>query len=72
MEKLTEIPMLEPRIAHTEKTAEVFWDTCQFSSCIGCIDGIHIRIKRPRNPVSMCHCYKNYYSVGLLAPTDAN
>ncbi|XP_021927033.1 putative nuclease HARBI1 [Zootermopsis nevadensis] len=64
--------MPEPTVAHLEKVAEGFWNTWQFPNCVGCIDGKHIRIKRPSNSGSMYYCYKNYYSIGLLAVTDAN
>jgi hypothetical protein len=64
--------MPEPTVAQFENIAQDFWDTWQFPNCIGCINGKHIRIKRPQNSGSMYYCYKNYYSIGLLAITDAN
>jgi hypothetical protein len=45
--KLQKQHMPEPTVAHFEKIAEDFWDTWQFPNCIGCIDGKHVRIKRP-------------------------
>nr|CAH7756448.1 unnamed protein product [Callosobruchus chinensis] len=47
--------------------------TFEFPNCIGCIDGKHIRIKCPPKSSSMYYnYYKNYFSIGLLALTDAN
>ena len=64
--------MPEPTVSSFMETAKLFWERWQFPNCLGCIDGKHIRIKRPANSGSMYYCYKIFYSIGLLAVTDAN
>lgn len=64
--------MPQPTAADFKSIANDFWTKWQFPNCIGCIDGKHIRIKRPPKSGSMYYCYKNFFSIGLLALTDAN
>lgn len=63
--------MPEPTVEHFKKISSEFWNKWQFPNCIGCIDGKHIRIKKPQKSGSMYYCYKNFFSIGLLAVTDA-
>lgn len=63
--------MPKPTVTSFKEIAQRFWERWQFPNCIGCIDGKHNRIKRPTNSGSMYYCYKNLYSIGLLAVTDA-
>lgn len=63
--------MPEPTSTDFEDIAKHFWKRWQFPNCIGCIDE-HIRIKRPAKSGSMYYCYKTFFSIGLLAVTDAN
>ena len=60
----------------TEKSlmtmADEFYNTWNFSHCIGSIDGKHIRIQCPTNSGSMFFNYKMYFSVVLQAAADAH
>ncbi|XP_025420796.1 uncharacterized protein LOC112690905 [Sipha flava] len=64
--------MPEPAEDDLKKIAQGFWDRWQFPNCLGSIDGKRILIKKPSNSGSMYHCYKSFFSIGLLAVTDAN
>nr|CAH7737144.1 unnamed protein product [Callosobruchus chinensis] len=64
--------MPQPTKSTFKVIATDFWKRWQFPNCIGCIDGKHIRIKCPPKSGSMYYNYKNYFSIGLLALTDAN
>ncbi|CAH2011591.1 unnamed protein product [Acanthoscelides obtectus] len=64
--------MPEPSEDSFKNIAQCFWDRWQFPNCIGCIDGKHIRIKKPKQSGSMYYNYKSFFSIGLLAVTDAN
>jgi hypothetical protein len=63
--------MPEPTVSSFKDIAKTFWERWQFPNCMGAIDGKHIRIKKPANSGSMYYCYKNFYSIGMLAVTDA-
>ena len=64
--------MARPTEADLKKISNNFWNKWQFPNCIGCVDGKHIRIKKPQKSGSMYFCYKNFFSISLLAVTDAN
>lgn len=64
--------MPEPTEEDFKNIADNFWNKWQFPNCIGCIDGKHIRIRKPAKSGSMYYNYKHFCSIGLLAVTDAN
>jgi hypothetical protein len=51
---------------------EEFYSLCQFSNCIGAIEGKHTEIQEPHNSGSLFFNYKKTFSVVLLALVDAN
>lgn len=55
-----------------KKIAQDFYAKCGFPHCIGSKDGKHIRIKCPSNSGSLYFNYKHFFSINLLAVTDAN
>lgn len=71
-ENLVEMHMPQPTEAEFKKISDTFWNKWQFPNCIGCVDGKHIRIKKTHKSGSMYYYYKNFFSIGLLAVTDAN
>lgn len=52
--------------------ANDFYQRTQFTSCIGAVDGKHIRIKMPAGSGSLFYNYKHFFSILLLAVVDAN
>ena len=66
-------PTFLPRMTTDKwaKVAEGYFKCWQFPNCIGAIDGKHIRIKAPKKTESQWWCYKDYFSVVLMATCDA-
>lgn len=64
--------MPESTKAEFKNIADNFWTKWQFPNCIGCVDGKHIRIKKPVKFGSMYYNYKNFFSIDFLAVVDAN
>lgn len=54
------------------QVARQFYERTQFPNCVGAIDGKHIRVKCPGNSGSDFFNYKSFFSVVLLAVTDAD
>jgi DDE superfamily endonuclease len=64
--------MPKPDEEHWLKIAFDFFTRFQFPLCLGAIDGKHIRIKKPNKSGSKYFNYKHFFSIILLAVTDAN
>ncbi|XP_069593209.1 uncharacterized protein [Ranitomeya imitator] len=54
------------------EVADRFQEVCQFPNCFGMVDGKHIRILKPAGSGSEYFNYKKYFSVVLMAITDAD
>ncbi|GFR66223.1 nuclease harbi1-like protein [Elysia marginata] len=64
--------MSKPDEFKWKQIASDFYRRFQFPLCLGAIDGKHIRIKKPNKSGSKYYNYKDYFSILLLAITDAN
>ena len=62
----------KPDEEHWLKIALEFYFKFDFLLCLGTLDGKHIWIKKPRRSGSKYFSYKHYFSIVLLAVTDAN
>ncbi|XP_040214550.1 uncharacterized protein LOC120944863 [Rana temporaria] len=71
-EELHDIVMPEPTEEIWESVVDTFWEKTQFPNCIGALDGKHIRVKKPPHSGSSYFNYKKYFSVVLLALSDAH
>lgn len=54
------------------KIANDFEDILQFPHTLGCLDGKHIRIIKPKNQGSHFYCYKGFHSIILFSLVDAH
>lgn len=57
------IPVIDKDICL--KTERDFKEKWNFPNCFACIDGMHIRIKRPAKSGSPFYNYKQYFSITL-------
>lgn len=64
--------MPKPDELKWKQIASEFYGRFQFPLCLGAIDGKHIRIKKPNKSGSKYYNYKGYFSILLLAVTDAD
>ncbi|XP_055905518.1 uncharacterized protein LOC129941006 [Eupeodes corollae] len=55
-----------------KKVADKFLTSTNFPNCVGAIDGKHIRVQKPSKSGSKYMNYKNYFSLVLMAVTDAD
>ncbi|KAM5180620.1 uncharacterized protein ACMZJ9_001121 [Mantella aurantiaca] len=69
---LVPIFMVMPNKDKWLEIADMFWDRTKFPNCLGAIDGKHIRIVMPPTSGSIFFNYKKYFSLVLMAVTDAN
>lgn len=60
----------KPTVEMWKKAEEGFAELWGFPNCIGSIDGKHVKLKCPDNSGSQFFCYKNYFSLVLLAVVD--
>lgn len=60
-----------PNTEDFKEIANSFSNLNKFPHCCGNLDGKHIRLNRPQLSGSMYYNYKNYYSIVLLAVSDA-
>lgn len=54
------------------RIANEFKIRTNFPNCIGAVDGKHVRVVNPPNSGSLYYNYKNYFSIVLMAVTDAD
>ena len=64
--------MPRPDEEHWLTIGSEFYFKFDFPLCLGALDGKHIRTKKPRRSGSKYFKYKHYFSIVLLAVTDAN
>lgn len=69
---LKEECMPEPTKDSWLKIAEEFESRANFPNCLGAVDGKHIRVIKPANSASVYYNYKHFFSIVLMAVTDAN
>ncbi|XP_018401801.1 PREDICTED: putative nuclease HARBI1 [Cyphomyrmex costatus] len=55
-----------------QEIARNFGELWQFENCIGAIDGKHCRIDPPLRSGSLYYCYKDFFSIVLMAVVDAH
>ncbi|KAK4879485.1 hypothetical protein RN001_007631 [Aquatica leii] len=61
-----------PSQENFKKIADNFYIIWNFPSCLGALDGKHIRLQCPRSSGLMFYDYKGYFSIVLQALVDAN
>ncbi|XP_060868641.1 uncharacterized protein LOC132943628 [Metopolophium dirhodum] len=71
-DKLLPTYLSEPTVDMWKSNSKDFYKNWNFPNCLGSIDGKHIRINQPQNSGSMYYNYKHFFSIQLLAVSDAN
>lgn len=71
-DKLLPSYLPEPTVDMWKSNSNDFYKNWNFPNCLGSIDGKHIRIHQPQNSGSMYYNYKHFFSIHLLAVSDAN
>lgn len=71
-DNLNSIHLPTPTIEDFKSIEKEFYEKWDYPNCIGSLDGKHIRIKCPKHFRSMFFNYKQYYSIVLMAVSDAN
>jgi len=54
------------------RTADEFYERTNIPSCIGAVDGKHIRIRKPKESGSQFFNYKNFSSTVLMTVADTD
>lgn len=71
-EVLRPLYMKKPTTNEWLNISAEFLEIWNLPNCLGAIDGKHIRIKKPLNSGSSYYNYKEYFSINLMACSDAN
>jgi len=71
-DKLLPTYLPEHTVDMWKSNSKDFYKNWNFPNCLGSIDGKHIRINQPQNSGSMYYNYKHFFSIHLLAVSDAN
>jgi len=64
--------MPNPTTEHWLKVSDRYRELWNLPNCIGSLDGKHIKIKAPSNSGSSFYNYKGYFSIVLMAVSDAD
>ncbi|XP_050339003.1 putative nuclease HARBI1 [Bactrocera neohumeralis] len=69
--KLGAVYVSEPNEEDFKQISQDFWELWNTPNCVGSIDGKLIAIRCPPKSGSQFFCYKNFFSIVLLAVCDA-
>ncbi|GFS36723.1 DDE Tnp4 domain-containing protein [Trichonephila inaurata madagascariensis] len=72
IKRMFHVVLPTPTMGQFQKIAQQYSTKWNFPSCIGAIDGKHVRIKAPKNSGSLFYNYKDYHSMVMLAVVDAD
>uniref|UniRef100_A0A914V4L2 DDE Tnp4 domain-containing protein n=1 Tax=Plectus sambesii TaxID=2011161 RepID=A0A914V4L2_9BILA len=57
--------------AEWQSIAQELWEKTKFPNCLGCLDGKHCMLKKPKKSGALYYNYKGTFSIVLLALCDA-